>query len=404
MRGVGVALADGATGAGDEDVPAAVYGPDEAAVGMGASLDASSDGSIIGETQVPEYAESMGAFAHEPDEEVSDSIGGEEESSSAGGVALGAAGRDAVEASGFGEPVDSADAEAGVFVPLGSEVPEASAFRVPLDSADAEAGVFVPLGSDVPEASALRASLDSADAEAGDFVPLGSDTPEASAFRVPLDSVDAEAGDFVPLGSDVPEASAFRASLDSADTEAGDFVPLGSDVPEASAFRVPLDSADAEAGVLAPPESAANGSTGRVPLAESGALAPALVGARVAGDADGLAAVPGVLTDARVGGFAAVGLPVWLAEPGSTGGIPKPAGVAAFWASAGGAAFVGAAARTGAGAAGDLGGLAVAAGSEAPCAGFTSLAAESALEVFPFAGSSVDSNWSNPSRSSDSDS
>lgn len=320
---MGVALADGATGAGDEDVPAAVYGLDEAAVGMGASLDASSDGSIIGETQVPEYAESMGAFAHEPEEEVSDSIGGEDESSSAGGVALGAAGRDAVEASGFGEPVDSADVEAGVFVPLGSDVPEASAFRVPLDSADAEAGVFVPLGSDVPEASAFRASLDSADAEV---------------FVLP------------------------------------DSVP-------------------------------ADGSTGRVPLGESGAPALALVGARVAGDADGLAAVPGVLTDARVGGFAAVGLPVWLAEPGSTGGIPKPAGVAAFWASAGGAAFVGAAARTGAGAAaGDLGGLAVAAGSEAPCAGFTSLAAESALEVFPFAGSSVDSNWSNPSRSSDSDS
>ena len=321
MRGVGVALADGATGAGDEDVPAAVYGLDEAAVGMGASLDASSDGSIIGETQVPEYAESMGAFAHEPEEEVSDSIGGEEESSSAGGVALGAAGRDAVEASGFGEPVDSADVEAGAFVPLGSDVPEASAFRVPLDSADAEV-----------------------------------------------------------------------------------FVLPGSDVPEASAFRAPLDSADAE--VLAPPDSVpADGGTGRVPLAESGAPAPALVEARVAGDADGLAAVPGVLTDARVGGFAAVGLPVWLAEPGSTGGIPKPAGVAAFWASAGGGgAFVGAAARTGAGAAGDLGGLAVAAGSEAPCAGFTSLAAESALEVFPFAGSSVDSNWSNPSRSSDSDS
>ena len=49
-------------------------------------------------------------------------------------------------------------------------------------------------------------------------------------------------------------------------------------------------------------------------------------------------------------------------------------------------------------------GLAVAAGPEAPCAGFTSLAAESALEVFPLSGSSVDSNWSNPSKSSDSDS
>jgi hypothetical protein len=119
-------------------------------------------------------------------------------------------------------------------------------------------------------------------------------------------------------------------------------------------------------------------------------------------DALGAAPTP---TDVSVGAFAAADLPVWPAAAASAGGIPKPAGDPVFGVSAGGVVFVRAAARIGAGGAAGLGGgLGVAAGSEVPCAGFTSLAAESALEVLPFAGSSVDSNWSNPSKSSDSDS
>jgi len=247
----------------------------------------------------------MGAFAHEPEEEVSDSASGSKASSSAGGAALGAAGRAAA------------------------------------DDVSAD----------------FRGALESADVEDSDFC-------------VPLDSGDVEAA-----------------------------------VPDASALRVPLESAVVAAGVLVPLASVAAGSTLRVPLGESGAPALALEGARVAAGAVVLAAVPGALVEARAGAFAAAGLPLWPPEAGNTGGIPKPAGVAAaFGASVAEAAFAGAVARTGAGATGGLGGLALAAGSEAPCAGFTSLGAESASEVFPLSGSSGDSNWSNPSKSSDSDS
>ena len=253
---VAITLRAGAVGAGDEGAAGAAA-DDNAVVGgvtgdatadecvdgvgagdksaAGASADAKSDGSI--DTQVPEYAESMGAFAHEPDKDVSGSVAADLDSSSAGGAALTAVARAAAAAS--------------------------------------------------------------------------------------------------------------------------------------AAFRMPLDS-DA-----------------------------ATVGARFAG-VDALGAVP---TDARVGVFAAAGLPPWPAGAGSTGGIPKPAGEPDLEASADEVAFAGVAARTWAGGTTGLGGGAgVAAGCEAPWAGFTSLAAESALEVLPFAGSSVDSNWSNPSRSSDSDS
>ena len=308
---VAITLRAGAVGAGDEGAAGAAA-DDNAVVGgvtgdatadecvdgvgagdksaAGASADAKSDGSI--DTQVPEYAESMGAFAHEPDKEVSGSVAADLGSSSAGGAALTAVARAAAAAAA------------------------SAAFRMPLDSVAAGAGD-------------------------GDFcVPLESAIVEASARCLPLGE------------SDAPT--------------------LGSGVAEARALCFPL-----------------------------GESVAATVVARFAG-VDALGAVP---TDARVGVFAAAGLPPWPAGAGSTGGIPKPAGEPDLEASADGVAFAGGAARTWAGGTAGLGGGAgVAAGCEAPWAGFTSLAAESALEVLPFAGSSVDSNWSNPSRSSDSDS
>jgi hypothetical protein len=45
-----------------------------ATAGAGSSLDAKSDGSIIGATHIPEYAESTGAVAHEPVAAVSDAV------------------------------------------------------------------------------------------------------------------------------------------------------------------------------------------------------------------------------------------------------------------------------------------------------------------------------------------
>ena len=166
-------------------------------------------------------------------------------------------------------------------------------------------------------------------------------------------------------------------------------MPLESAAVEASDFCTPLlESAVAEANALC------------LPLGESGA--PALE-ARVT-DAGALGAAADVPADVRAGAFAAMDLPLWAAAADAAAGIPKPAGDPAFRVSAGRAAFAAAAARIGAGGTAGLGGGLGVAGSEAPCAGFTSLAAESALEVLPFAGSSVDSNWSNPSRSSDSDS
>jgi hypothetical protein len=145
----------------------------------------------------------------------------------------------------------------------------------------------------------------------------------------------------------------------------------------------------------------------RTPLGESATVGAVLFGApalevRGAGpDADALGAGLAVLTEARPGVLGAADLLLWPVEAGRTGGIPKPAGEGELWASEAGATFVGGAA--GAGTA--LGALAAVAEPFAvPCAGCTSLAAAAAPEIVPSSGSSVDSNWSNPSKSSESDS
>ena len=143
----------------------------------------------------------------------------------------------------------------------------------------------------------------------------------------------------------------------------------------------------------------------RMPLGEFATVGAALFGApalevRGAGP-NALAAGLAVLTEARPGALGAADLVLWAVEAGRTGGIPKPAGEGEFGASEAEAAFVGGAA--GAGTALDAL-VAVAEPFAVPCAGFTSLAAAAAPEIVPSSGSSVDSNWSNPSKSSESDS
>ena len=144
----------------------------------------------------------------------------------------------------------------------------------------------------------------------------------------------------------------------------------------------------------------------RTPLGESATVGVALFGApalevRGAAGLDALAGGLAVLTEARPGALGAADLLLWPVEAGRTGGIPKPAGEGELWASEVEAAFV----EGGAGAGTALGALAVVAESfTVPCAGFISLAAAAAPEIVPSSGSSVDSNWSNPSKSSESDS
>ena len=60
-------------GVAADDMAAA---PDEAATGIGVSAAARIDGSIIGAIQVPEYAESTGAVAHEPVASMSNTAAG----------------------------------------------------------------------------------------------------------------------------------------------------------------------------------------------------------------------------------------------------------------------------------------------------------------------------------------
>ena len=166
----------------------------------------------------------------------------------------------------------------------------------------------------------------------------------------------------------------------------------------AGLFLMPL-SADAEAGLCAPGDESVVAAAGafRAPL-ESAPTVPGLFGAMALEGA--LGAVPTALAAGElmgVGGadaFAAEGLPLGSPGAGDTGGMPNPAGEGAFWVSA--TALAG---GTGEEA---LGEAARAAASAAPCGGFTSLAAESAPEVAPFPGSSVNSNSSNPSKSSES--
>ena len=144
----------------------------------------------------------------------------------------------------------------------------------------------------------------------------------------------------------------------------------------------------------------------RTPLGESATVGVALFGApalevRGAAGLDALAGGLAVLTEARPGALGAADLLLWPVEAGRTGGIPKPAGEGELWASEVEAAFV----EGGAGAGTALGALAVVAESfTVPCAGFISWAAVAAPEIVPSSGSSVDSNWSNPSKSSESDS
>ena len=130
------------------EVPDAV----ETALGRGSSLDASIDGSIIGATHMPEYAESIGAVAHEPVASMSNRAGSA--ASSDGGSNFASAAR---------EPV--------VVV---SAVAASSAFREPLalieESSEAATPLRMPLGeSDVGAAGALRTPLGESDA-----MPAGS--------------------------------------------------------------------------------------------------------------------------------------------------------------------------------------------------------------------------------------
>lgn len=193
--------------------------------------------------------------------------------------------------------------------------------------------------------------------------PLGESgaVAETRPLRAPLEeSVGAGVGLFLtPLGESPDVATAFCTRLgESAAAAVG-------------AFRTPLESADVGVALFCPPAPETRGAE------------PAALPARLAES----------MEVARPGALAATGLPLWAVEAGRAGGIPKPAGEAGFSVPVAGSAFAGAVALTGAACEGDLGGLTApdrpAAG---PCAGFTSLAAEAALEVLPSPGSSVSSN------------
>ena len=80
-------------GVAADDMAAAA---DEAAAGVGASADARIDGSIIGAIQMPEYAESTGAVAHEPVASMSNTAAGGCAASSTGGGDLARAAREPV--------------------------------------------------------------------------------------------------------------------------------------------------------------------------------------------------------------------------------------------------------------------------------------------------------------------
>ena len=152
--------------------------------------------------------------------------------------------------------------------------------------------------------------------------------------------------------------------------------------PAGGAFRAPLESRLAAPGLLGTSAPGVAMARGAVPAA---ALAA------------GMAELAGV-----AGALAVAGLELWPAEVGCAGGIPNPAGEVVLWGSTDESVFGTAAALAGAAGEGGLGAVAVAAGSADPSGGRTSLAAESAPEVAPFPGSSVNSNSSNPSKSSDS--
>jgi hypothetical protein len=121
-----------------------------AAAGEGASLEASIAGSIIGETQVPEYAESMGDVAHEPDEEVFDSIDAGPDDSLAGGGDLTVAVRAPVVAVSAGAVLKPLRVP---LVALGSGV-AAMPLRVPLGESGAPA-----MGALAVEPGAWKAGL-----------------------------------------------------------------------------------------------------------------------------------------------------------------------------------------------------------------------------------------------------
>lgn len=360
LRGVVVVLAVGATEV-DDDAAAGVVGADagvdavevpdvadETGLGMGASLDASSDGSIIGATHMPEYAESIGAVAHEPVASVSIRAAAGGAASTVGGGDLAGPAR---------EPVLAVSA-----------VTASRAFREPLVLLEASSEVAItplrtPLGeSDAIAAGSLRALADESDAVAAGPLrtPLGeSDVVAPRALRTPLvESVDADAtGLWAPVAELV--------------------------TPTVGACRAPLESRLAVPGLFGAASLGVAVARGAVPAALAAGVAE-LTGVRGAG------------------ALAAAGLALWPAEAGGTGGIPNPAGEVVLWASMDESAFGGAAALAGAAGEGVLGAVAVAAGSADPSGGRTSLAAESAPEVAPFPGSSVNSNSSNPSKSSDS--
>jgi hypothetical protein len=421
LRSVVVALAVGATVVDDGAATGAVAAAAETAAGVGASPDASSDASMIGETQVPEYAESTGAVAHEPVASVSISAAAANGagSSMAGGDLAGVAREPVVAVSGevasraFCEPLtlnvssaavgplrtplgESGAGAAGVlYVPLGESDPAAArALRTPLG--ESEAAAVGPLRTPLGESGAGAAGVL--------CVPLGESDPAAvGPLRTPLDE------------SGAGMAGALCAPLGESDATA--VGPLRTPVGESGAVGVevllrvlaePADAGAAVLGVLLGESVAAAEGAFRVPVVSRpgvprgfDAVAPA-AGARGAGLA-ALAAGPVAFSGGTgaVAALGAVGLPLAPTEADSAGGMPKPAGETVFRASGKESAVVTAAL---AGVAGEaaLGGAAEAADSAVPCGCFASLAAEPAAEGAPFPGSSVSSNSSNPSKSSES--
>ena len=169
--------------------------------------------------------------------------------------------------------------------------------------------------------------------------PLGeSDAAEAMPLRTPLgESVAAEAE---------PVRTAFGKS---GGAEAMPLrTPLGESVAaEATALRMPLGESDA-AGATPLRTPLGESANAEAPDARGAAPGPAPAPAELGALAAGL---PGLADPAEAGvapgALAAVaGLLVWP-PAGRTGGIPKPAGEAGFWASTRGSVFVGAAAFTG---------------------------------------------------------
>lgn len=215
----------------------------------GESADDNSAASIIGATQVPEYAESDGAVAHEPLVVWSESMGSDAAGISAGGVGLAAA------AGGFRTPpgesavvgvalrgVDPGAALAAALVTALDAVPDGVLLATGLAGrtavglgawpagAVAVGGIPKPAGDLAFEASALDESAAEAlplDGSAFDGSPLA-----ASAFKA---SVSAESFDGAGAGVAAGFAGAGLATFADVPAEAADDSDAGLGAPGAAA-------------------------------------------------------------------------------------------------------------------------------------------------------------------------